>query len=73
MSEDLATDTIRKLEDVVASNALPEHTVELLRVSLSQARTAQAAGHDQEAVTIANQALQTAENASRGQGDAGDQ
>ncbi|MFG2985456.1 hypothetical protein ACGFYQ_30065 [Streptomyces sp. NPDC048258] len=64
MSEDLATDTIRKLEDVVASNALPEHTVELLRVSLSQARTAKAAGHDQEAITIANQALQTAENAS---------
>ncbi|MEU9305540.1 hypothetical protein [Streptomyces sp. NPDC048269] len=64
MSEDLATDAIRKLEDVVASNALPEHTVELLRVSLSQAQTAKAAGHDQEAITIANQALQTAENAS---------
>ena len=67
MSEDLATDSIRKLEDVVASNALPEHTVELLRVSLSQARTAQAAGHGQEALTIANQALQTAENASEDQ------
>ncbi|MGR4880308.1 hypothetical protein ACIPUC_12835 [Streptomyces sp. LARHCF249] len=64
MSEDLATDTIRKLADVVASNTLPDHTVELLRVSLSQARTAQAAGHDEEAITIADQALQTAEKAS---------
>ncbi|WP_314249761.1 hypothetical protein [Streptomyces sp. DSM 40907] len=64
MSQDLATDTIQRLEDVVASSALPEHTVELLRVSPSQVRTAKAAGHDQEAITIANQALQTAENAS---------
>ncbi|MET9962256.1 hypothetical protein ABZ128_24900 [Streptomyces sp. NPDC006326] len=63
MSEDLANDIIRKLEDVVASKALPDHTVELLRVSLSQAQTAKATGHDQEAITIANQALQTAENA----------
>lgn len=67
MPEDLATDTIRKLEDVVASHPLPEHTMELLRVSLSQARTAKAAGHDEEAITIASQALQTAENASTDQ------
>ncbi|CAM5266107.1 hypothetical protein [Streptomyces avidinii] len=67
MAHDLATDIIRKLEDAVAANALPEHTVELLRVSLEQARTAKAAGHDQEAVTIAGQALQAAESASGGQ------
>ncbi|MEU9109011.1 hypothetical protein AB0D54_32715 [Streptomyces xanthophaeus] len=67
MSDDLAADSIRRLEETVASNSLPEHTVELLRVSLSQAQTAKAAGHDQEALTIANQALQTAENASGGQ------
>ncbi|MCJ1678523.1 hypothetical protein MTF65_14430 [Streptomyces sp. APSN-46.1] len=65
MPEDLAADTIRALEGIVeASNALPEHTVELLRVSLGQARAAKAAGHDQEAITIAAQALQTAQNAS---------
>ncbi|MFF5701401.1 hypothetical protein ACFY7H_02640 [Streptomyces sp. NPDC012794] len=64
MTEDLATDTIRKLEDLVASDSLPEHTVELLQVSLDQARAAKAAGHDQEAITIAAQALQTAEDAS---------
>ncbi|WP_328923905.1 hypothetical protein OG429_04190 [Streptomyces sp. NBC_00190] len=64
MSEDLATGIIRQLEDTVASTTLPEHTVELLRVSLSQAQAAKAAGHDQEAITIANQALQTAKNAS---------
>ncbi|MFB7094608.1 hypothetical protein ACFCXF_15205 [Streptomyces virginiae] len=62
MSEDLSADTIRKLADVVASNTLPEHVVELLRVALSQAETAKAAGHDQEALTIASQALQTAES-----------
>ncbi|MFJ8165489.1 hypothetical protein ACIRBY_31845 [Streptomyces sp. NPDC096136] len=62
MSEDLAADTIRQLSDVVASNALPEHVVELLRVALSQAETAKAAGHAEEALTIASQALQTAEN-----------
>ncbi|WP_329192535.1 MULTISPECIES: hypothetical protein [unclassified Streptomyces] len=61
MPDDLAADTIRKLEDAVASGSLPEHTVELLRVSLSQARAAKAAGRDQEAITIAAQALQTAE------------
>ncbi|MET9463870.1 hypothetical protein ABZY44_03425 [Streptomyces sp. NPDC006544] len=66
MSEDLASDIIRELEGVVASSGLPEHTVELLRVSLSQARTAKAAGHDQEAITIADQALQTARNATGG-------
>ncbi|MFB7463585.1 hypothetical protein ACFCZ1_08765 [Streptomyces sp. NPDC056224] len=64
MPEDLATGIIRQLEETVASTALPEHTLGLLRVSLSQARAAKAAGHDQEAITIANQALQTAENAS---------
>lgn len=63
MSEDLANDTIRELEEVVASSTLPDHTVELLRMSLSQARSAKAAGHDQEAVTIAGQALQTARDA----------
>lgn len=62
MSEDLATDTIRKLADVVESNTLPEHTVELLRIALSQAEKAKAAGQDEEALTIAGQALQTAEN-----------
>ncbi|MFI6149676.1 hypothetical protein [Streptomyces sp. NPDC051109] len=61
MPDDLAADTIRKLEDVVASRSLPEHTIELLRVSLDQARAAKTAGHDQEAITIAAQALQTAE------------
>ncbi|MFJ4776260.1 hypothetical protein [Streptomyces sp. NPDC088762] len=62
MPEDLVGDTIRKLADVVASNTLPEHVVELLRIALSQAETAKAAGHDEEALTIASQALQTAEN-----------
>lgn len=65
MSEDLATSTIRKLEDIVAADRLPEHTLGLLRVSLSQAQAAKAAGHDQEALTIADQAVQTAENASK--------
>ncbi|KPI05802.1 MULTISPECIES: hypothetical protein [unclassified Streptomyces] len=64
MPDDLAADTIRKLEDVVASRSLPEHTAELLRVSLSQARAAKTAGHDQEAITIAAQALQIAESPS---------
>ncbi|MGW6690828.1 hypothetical protein [Streptomyces sp. NPDC054961] len=63
MSEDLASQTIRNLEGVIASSGLPEHTVDLLRMSLSQARTAKEAGHAQEAITIANQALQTAQNA----------
>lgn len=67
MSDDLTAGTIRKLQDAIESNDLPEHTVQLLRVSLSQAETAKAAGHDQEALTIADQALQTAENASGGQ------
>ncbi|KJY35884.1 MULTISPECIES: hypothetical protein [Streptomyces] len=62
MPDDPAGDTIRQLADVVASNTLPEHVVELLRVALSQAETAKAAGHDDEALTIAGQALQTAEN-----------
>ncbi|MGW7029229.1 hypothetical protein ACWGFX_18875 [Streptomyces xanthophaeus] len=66
MSTDLAAESIRKLENAVASSALPEHTVDLLRVSLSQAQAAKEAGHDQEAFTIASQALQTAENASGG-------
>ncbi|MEV6685008.1 hypothetical protein AB0N28_06660 [Streptomyces sp. NPDC051130] len=67
MPDDLAADTIRKLEDAVASGSLPEHTAELLRVSLSQARAAKAAGHDQEAITIAAQALETARNPSADQ------
>ncbi|MEU9143963.1 hypothetical protein [Streptomyces sp. NPDC048349] len=62
MPEDLAGDTIRKLADVVASNTLPKHVVELLRIALSQAETAKAAGQDQEALTIAGQALHMAEN-----------
>ncbi|MFF4580155.1 hypothetical protein [Streptomyces sp. NPDC001389] len=61
MSEDLAADTIQQLSDVVASNRLPEHIVELLRVALSQAEAAKAAGHEEEALTIAGQALRTAE------------
>ncbi|MGW7436525.1 hypothetical protein [Streptomyces sp. NPDC054849] len=65
MSEDLATSTIRKLEDILAADRLPEHTLGLLRVSLSQAQAAKAAGHDQEALTIADQAVQTAENATK--------
>lgn len=67
MPDDLAADTIRKLEETVASRSLPEHTRELLGVSLSQARAAKAAGHDQEAITIAAQALHTAENPSTDQ------
>ncbi|MET9324129.1 hypothetical protein ABZX75_28760 [Streptomyces sp. NPDC003038] len=64
MSDDLATRTIRQLEDIVSSNALPEHTMELLRMSLYDAQEKKAAGHDEEAITIAAQALQTAQNAS---------
>ncbi|MGW7104443.1 hypothetical protein [Streptomyces sp. NPDC054838] len=64
MPDDLAADTIRKLEDIVGSGSLPEHTTELLRVSLSQARAAKGAGRDEEAITIAAQALETAENPS---------
>ncbi|MGW7312524.1 hypothetical protein [Streptomyces sp. NPDC054854] len=64
MSADPATETIQKLADAVASSGLPQHTIDLLRISLTQAQTAKAAGHDQEALTIANQALQTAEEAS---------
>ncbi|MFD3698391.1 hypothetical protein ACFWUZ_19945 [Streptomyces sp. NPDC058646] len=63
MSEDLVRDSIRRLEEVVASTDLPEHTRELLRVALRQAQTAEAAGQDQEALTIAGQALQTAQDA----------
>ncbi|MBT2470631.1 hypothetical protein J7E97_22875 [Streptomyces sp. ISL-66] len=64
MSEDLVSDTIRRLEDAAASTGLPEHTRELLDVALRQAKAAKSAGQDQEALTIAGQALQTAENAS---------
>ncbi|MFF1556287.1 hypothetical protein [Streptomyces sp. NPDC058279] len=64
MPDDLAADTIRKLADAVASRSLPEHTKGLLQVSLSQARAAKAAGRDQEAITIAAQALETAQNPS---------
>ncbi|TDU80559.1 hypothetical protein [Streptomyces sp. KS 21] len=64
MADDLAADTIRRLEDVMASRSLPEHTTELLRVSLGQAKAAKSAGHDQEAITIAAQALQIAETSS---------
>lgn len=59
--QDLVSDTIRRLEDVAESTGLPEHTRELLHVALHQARAAKAAGQDQEALTIAGQALQTAE------------